>query len=111
MQWNILSDSSQLDNIDELSANGPVLIFKHSTRCSISSTALNRLERSWQPEDNNKIAPYYLDLLEHRALSNTIAERYGVMHESPQVIVIKNGKAVYDESHMGINYNSLMALN
>jgi bacillithiol system protein YtxJ len=110
MQWNILTDSSQLDSIDGLSIIGPVMIFKHSTRCSISTTALDRLQRSWKEGDNTKIIPYYLDLIKYRETSNAIAERYGVEHESPQVIVIKDGKAVYNESHMGINYSSLMAL-
>lgn len=111
MRWNTLSEIADLEQIDTLSANGHVLIFKHSTRCSISSAALDRLQRNWKEQDNTKITPYYLDLLQYRDISNAIAERYGIMHESPQVIVIKNGKAIYNESHMGINYATLMALN
>lgn len=111
MRWNTLSDLSQLDTIDALSAAAPVLIFKHSTRCSISAAALNRLERNWKDEDDKKITPYFLDLLANRAVSNAIADKYGVEHESPQVLVIDNGKAVYNASHTGIAYQSLMALN
>lgn len=75
------------------------MIFKHSTRCSISSVAYHRLQKSQQPEG---VDFYYLDLLAHRLLSNKVAEVFNVPHESPQVLVIKNGKCVYDESHLGI---------
>jgi bacillithiol system protein YtxJ len=80
-----------------------VLIFKHSTRCSISSTALNRLERAWRPEDAGH-AVWYLDLLRYRPISNAIAERYGIQHESPQVLVIRAGRCVYDASHTAITH-------
>ncbi len=108
MNWNTLADINQLADIDALSINKPILIFKHSTRCSISSTALNRLERNWKPEDADKVTPYMLDLLQHRDISNTIADRYGIEHESPQALVIKDGKVVYHESHMGISYTDIL---
>lgn len=110
MDWNSLEDLKQLELIDEASAFTPVLIFKHSTRCSISSTALNRLERNWKPEDSRKIHPYYLDLLNYRSISNAVAERYGVEHESPQVIVIENGRAIFHASHTAIDYRLLPIL-
>lgn len=106
MLWHKLTDISQLQDIVNLSieqsANGlTVLIFKHSTRCSISSMALNRLEAKWI--DNNKIPAYYLDLLSHRDISNEIANLFSVEHASPQVLLIKNGLCIYNASHTDIS--------
>lgn len=111
MNWNKLTTAAQIDEIKALSAQKPVFIFKHSTSCSISSMSLDRLQRNWKDEDADKITPYYLDLLAYRALSNQVATDFGVPHESPQVIVIHGGKAVYNESHYGISYASLMSHN
>jgi bacillithiol system protein YtxJ len=106
MNWNDLSSITQLETIDTESATQPVVIFKHSTRCSISSAALARLERSWKEEG---IKPYYLDLIAHRDISNAIASKYSVEHQSPQILLIKNGQAVYNESHMGIQVEDIFA--
>ena len=86
----------------------PVLVFKHSTRCSISRMALRQFETDWNLD--GKITPYFLDLLEYRPISNAIAERLGVVHQSPQVIVIKEGLAVYDASHEAIQVSALALL-
>lgn len=59
--------------------------------------------------DTNKLTPYYLDLIANRDVSNKIEEVLHVEHQSPQLILIKNGKSIYDTSHMGINYGELMA--
>lgn len=108
LPWNNLTNTSQLGEIDVLSKEQPVLLFKHSTRCSISAMALGRFERSLNSSSNFRA--YFLDLIAHRDVSNEIAERYGIRHESPQAILISNGKAVYDSSHMGINYDELNAI-
>ncbi|MTI21990.1 bacillithiol system redox-active protein YtxJ [Fulvivirga sp. RKSG066] len=107
MNWNQLQSNDLLDKIKEESKSQPVLIFKHSTRCSISSMALNRLERSWDESEMEGLKPYYLDLISYRNISDQIASDFGVEHASPQVIVIKDGAAVYDNSHMGISYEEL----
>jgi bacillithiol system protein YtxJ len=109
MQWNTFTDQSQLDTVDAASTQRPMLIFKHSTRCSISSAALARLERAWTSDDDQRHAAYFLDLIRHRDASNAIAQRYGVQHESPQVLVIRNGKCVYTASHFGIAYADVIA--
>ena len=83
----------------------PQVIFKHSTTCSISKMALDRFERATAPET---IDFYYLDLLSYRSISNSIAETFQVHHESPQVILIKNGECIYDESHYGIMMDELV---
>ena len=99
MNWIELTEEEQVNEIKEKSQKAPQLIFKHSTRCSVSSVAKNRLEKVTQPEG---IEFYYLDLIKYRALSKKIAEDFDVFHESPQVLLIRNGKCVYDESHSGI---------
>jgi bacillithiol system protein YtxJ len=111
MLWHKLTDISQLQDIidisQEQSANGlTVLIFKHSTRCSISSMALNRLESKWK--DDQKIKPYFLDLLAHRDISNEIASIFKVEHASPQVLLIRNGKCIYHNSHNGISVSEIL---
>jgi bacillithiol system protein YtxJ len=100
MNWTLLTDLGQLNEISELSFQKPVVIFKHSTRCSISRMALKQFENEFNLED--KVTPYYLDLLEFRPISNEIAGRFGVMHQSPQIILIKDGNAVYTASHSDI---------
>ena len=96
----------KFDEIDEISHTKPVVLFKHSTRCIISRTVLKQFDAEFQfPED--KIDWYLLDLLNHRDLSNEIASRYNVVHQSPQIVVIKNGKAVFNESHDSISVEDL----
>lgn len=104
MNWINLNDMQQLADIKELSKTRPQVIFKHSTRCSISTMALSRLERNEQPETGDF---YFLDLIKHRTLSNKIAEDFAIMHESPQVLLIKNAECVYDESHSGIQMDEI----
>ena len=110
MNWNNLENASQLDFINEESKTIPVLLFKHSTRCSISSMALSRIERNWKDSDNQHIKPYYLDLIVHRDISHLIAQQYGVEHQSPQVLVISNGVCIYHESHNNIRYSDIIKL-
>ncbi|EAZ82174.1 bacillithiol system redox-active protein YtxJ [Algoriphagus machipongonensis] len=108
MNWNKLTEEGQIDAIKQLSEETPVLIYKHSTRCSLSSMSLNRLQRNWKDEDNQQVAPYFLDLIANRQLSDQVSIDFGIPHESPQVILVKNGKAVYDNSHYGISYSEIM---
>jgi bacillithiol system protein YtxJ len=101
VKWNELTELQQLEIITEESYNVPVLVFKHSTRCSISRMALRNFEREYAITED-RLKPYFLDLLEHRDISNEIAAQFGVTHQSPQVVLIKDGKAVYDASHSDI---------
>lgn len=102
VMWNELTELQQLESIDKESFSVPVLLFKHSTRCSISRMALKSFEREYTIE-NGKLKPYFLDLIRYREVSNEIASRYGVTHQSPQVIVVKDGKAIYNASHSDID--------
>lgn len=100
MEWNLLTAMNQLDLIVSMSEEKAVLIFKHSTRCSISRFALKQFENEFNLEE--KIEPYFLDLLNYRDISNEIAFRFNVQHQSPQVLLIKNRVVVYDASHSDI---------
>lgn len=104
LNWNILKDEQGLVAIREKSLQRPQVIYKHSTRCFISSMVRNQLEKSAPPPD---IDFHFLDLLAHRSISNKIAKDYAISHESPQVLVIKNGECVYDESHNNISMDDL----
>jgi len=110
MNWNHLISEEQLEEIKNESQERPVMIFKHSTSCSISSTSLSRIERSWKEEEAKNMKIYYLDLLNNRALSNAVANFFNVEHQSPQIILIKNGERVYDESHFGISFQDLVSV-
>ena len=107
MNWHKLTEENQLEIIKKESFNQPILIFKHSTTCSISATAFGRLERKWNDKEAGNLKPYYLDLLRFRQISNKIAQDFGVFHESPQAIIIENGKAVYDASHFDIDFSAI----
>lgn len=101
MNWNNITTEEQIETLVKESENTPVLIFKHSTRCSISSMVKDRVERSWNLE--GKVKPYYLDLIQYRSISNLIAQKFNVEHQSPQAIVLKDGMVHYDASHMAIS--------
>ncbi len=105
MKWNELTNEEQLKAIKDRSNEKPQVIFKHSTRCGISSVAKGRLEK-WQPSEQFDF--YYLDLIRYKQLSNEVADEFDVYHESPQVLVIKNEKCVYDESHLGISLKEIL---
>jgi bacillithiol system protein YtxJ len=104
MNWIELTDESQIAGIKERSMLKPQVIFKHSTRCSISNVAKSRLERNTPPQD---VDFYFLDLIKYKHISGKIAEYFSVYHESPQVLLIKNGDCVYDESHSGISMDEI----
>ncbi len=105
MNWIPLNEKAQLQEIIQKSENTPQVIFKHSTRCSISSMAKNRLDKNEQPEG---IDFYYLDLIMHRNLSNQIADDFKIEHQSPQVLLIRDGKCTYTESHSGIMMDEIV---
>ena len=106
MNWHPINSIDQLEHIKSASYITPQVIFKHSTTCSISRMALDRFERAATPE---KVDFHYLDLLNYRTISTEIAHFFQVHHESPQVLLIKNGECIYDESHYGIMMDELIS--
>ena len=107
--WIQLTQPEQLVDIVRESEEQTVLIFKHSTTCSISAAAKSRLERQWADAGLQNVKLYYLDLLRFRPISNEIAEKFGVRHESPQLLLIKQGECRYDASHMGIRLSDVQS--
>jgi bacillithiol system protein YtxJ len=104
MNWIPLDKLEQLSNI--ANAKGYSVIFMHSTRCSVSMMAKKRFEQEWDsiPEGT---PVYFLDLISFRDISNKIAEQFNVHHESPQMLLIKNGECIYETSHGEISAEDL----
>lgn len=103
MNWIALDSEDQINQLQSLEK--PSLIFKHSTRCNISNMALKFFEKEWDQEADVNL--YFLDILANRNLSNKVAEVFQVHHESPQVILIKNGECILDASHQDISASEL----
>ncbi len=99
--WKYITEEQDIEDLEKQSLSKPVIIFKYSTRCGISRITLRKFENDL-PE-NLDVAFYFMDLVKYRALSNEIAERFKVRHESPQLIVIKEGKVLHHSSHQDIN--------
>ncbi|MAZ28619.1 MAG: bacillithiol system redox-active protein YtxJ [Cytophagaceae bacterium] len=104
--WSYLENVEQLDDVDTLSKSRDVLIFKHSTSCGISRMVLRQFEDDYS-FDEKMLKPYLLDLRKNRGVSNEVASRYGVIHESPQILLIRNGGCVYDTSHGAITVDKI----
>lgn len=107
--WNILNEAKQLETILKESEEVPVLIFKHSTRCEISKSVLKTFEDAFKLLET-RLKLYYLDIWEYRTISNKIEKQFGVLHESPQVLIIKNGKSIYNASHYDIDFEVIKKL-
>ncbi len=104
--WQQLTEMQTLDEITARSKEKPVAILKHSTRCGISRMVLRQFEQEYDLKEG-EVELYFLDLLSYRDISNKIASKFNVPHESPQLIIIRDGKAVYTASHNEISANSL----
>lgn len=109
LNWKSLADLGQLNDIVNLSEEKTVVIFKHSTTCSISRMVLRNFENEYNQDNNLEI--YFLDLLKNRDISNEIASKFSVVHQSPQILVIKNGVSVYNASHENIHADDLLQFN
>ena len=105
INWTPMENLGQIEEIITLSEQMPVIIFKHSTRCSISRMALKNFENEYDLGEN--VIAYFLDLISFREVSNEIASRFNVVHQSPQLLLIVGGKSVYDVSHSSIDAQEL----
>jgi len=101
LSWTPLISVEEINTIKEISKNQSILIFKHSTRCGISRMIIKQFESLFN-EENKQLKVYYLDLLSFREVSSKLSEVFQVIHQSPQLLVIKNGISVYNESHYEI---------
>lgn len=104
--WNILTTEEQLDKAIALSEEKPVVLFKHSIRCGTSLHAKHKLESEWS-NLKDEIEFYYLDLLQYRNISNKIAHELNVIHQSPQIILVKNGRVVFSASHQAVSVDAI----
>lgn len=102
MNWNRLETIEGLNDIISKSFNAPQVLFKHSTRCSISSMALSRISIGIKEIDF-----YLLDIIAYRNISSEVSERFNIIHQSPQVFIIHQGKCTYNTSHLGISSSDL----
>ena len=99
--WITLNQEAQLDQIIADSFEKPQMIFKHSTRCGISSMVMDRFSQAY-PYSEEEANLYYLDLLKFRPVSDLISSRLNIWHESPQLIVLENGQVKSHASHNSI---------
>ncbi|MDT8347226.1 MAG: bacillithiol system redox-active protein YtxJ [Flavobacteriaceae bacterium] len=107
IRWNSLSDAESLTSIQEKSHETPQVIFKHSTRCGISRMALKQFEK--EMGSSSDIDLWLLDVLNYRNISNQIAQDFKIEHQSPQVLMLKNGKVIYADSHYAISAEVVMS--
>ncbi len=101
--WTELNKSDQIEQLIKQSYERPQVIFKHSISCGISAMAKHKLEMNWERDIDSDF--YYLDLLSFRSVSNEIASRFNVTHQSPQLIIIRDGKAIDKVSHHAIHFD------
>lgn len=104
--WHTLTSTAQIEQLLEASKTQPIAIFKHSTRCGISHSVKHFLEADWDFEPT-EVELYYLDLIAHRDVSNAVAETLGIIHQSPQLILLKGGQVTYHTSHHAISSRAL----
>lgn len=83
------------------------MIFKHSTRCGVSFSALDNLVKDWDPNHVHNLSTMMLDVISHRDYAREIGRHFGIPHQSPQVLIIKEGSVVYEQSHFGINFGEV----
>lgn len=107
-KWLDLDSAHSFKQLKEEAKDRTVIVFKHSTRCGISSSVKSRFEKNWS--ENSSLKLYLLDLIANRDLSNSIATEFGVEHQSPQIIVLNKGKVLYHASHYDINADEITDL-
>lgn len=101
-EWKDLTEASQIDELLQQSLETPVVIFKFSTRCNLSNFMLKKFEKKFDLE--NDIGLYFLSVRENREASDAVASRFSLIHETPQLLLLKNGRAVYYANHENIKY-------
>ncbi|MEO1435334.1 MAG: bacillithiol system redox-active protein YtxJ [Bacteroidota bacterium] len=106
LSWTPLTSLEELNQLDQHSHQRPCGIYKHSNRCHISSMAKSNLEEDWRLEEG-AINMYFLDVIEHRAIAREVADRYQVAHQSPQILVIRDGECTYEAAQLDITFEEL----
>lgn len=109
MNWTHLTEPEQVDAAIAAAQGKTVAFFKHSTRCSISKMSLLFLEDDWSDPQGLVSDWYFVDLIAHRPVSNRIAEALKEQHESPQLLLVRNGECIYEASHDEIRAEGIHA--
>jgi len=99
MAWKPIHTADELAAVQQAASQKPQVLFKHSTRCSISAMAKARFERAWTTEDDARFDAHLIHVVENREVSNQVAEALDVHHESPQLIVLHHDEVLLDQSH------------
>lgn len=107
INWKPFDSLQILQDIIRKSYSHRVFIFKHSSRCSISSIAKLRLEDHWDNSLSEDSGVYLIDVINHRDISNEVASYFQVHHESPQILLIENGECTHDASHFDITVEEI----
>ena len=107
MEWNKITKSEDIDALEKASFQQTVLLYKHSSICGVSSHARQKIENGWKVIESMNLKPYFVDVISQRSLSRTIAEKFGVVHQSPQVLLIQNGESIFDISHLSISIEEI----
>lgn len=110
INWVELNDVSQLEEIEKESEEKHIVILKHSTRCGVSRMVLRMFESDYDLPEDAPVKLYFLDLISFREVSNAVAEKFGVRHESPQLIILKNREVVHHSSHQSISAGKVKEL-
>jgi len=107
INWKTIQSTKQLTQILNLSYGKYPLIFKHSNRCPISVSMKNRFDRSWNAKNDLLFEPFLVDVISQKVISNQIAEILDLVHESPQLIILNEGKILYQAAHLDIEYEEI----
>ncbi len=107
MNWINITTINQIEEIINTSKNIPCIIYKHSTTCYTSDMMKYTLEQDWEYKAD-EVNAYYLDIINNRKIAAEIADVFQVHHESPQLLLIKNGECTYDADHLDIKFEELV---
>lgn len=106
--WNVINETTQVDEVLERSHRQPQLLYKHSNRCGTCMFAKSEIESS-SGEIKEKAGMHFVDVIRSRAVSDYIAEKLNLRHESPQAILLVDGKVVWHNSHSAIKGNKILS--
>lgn len=106
MEWKKIVSADEIAQLQSLSEQAKILIFKHSDRCGISRSVKSKLESDWKYEAG--LTPFLVDVIHHRDVSGEVSRCFGVQHESPQALLIRNGKCIFHASHFDIHFSDLV---
>ncbi len=105
--WKEIVSEEDIEEIVNVSKDRPVIIFKYSLRCGVSFSAMDALGDYWKEDEMEHATLYKVDVVRNRSLSQQVAQEFKVIHQSPQVLVIRDGIAIYNASHFRITFDSL----